>query len=105
MITAQLPLDTALAGPPPEPCVNCEQEAAPRWLLCLTCAAALDEAMLMRLTTKYTALGDWLTQAQAALWDLPEGSEQFVSGWALWSRKQQVRQRLGWLWDAVKAAS
>lgn len=105
MIAEQITLDTALAGPTPEPCVNCEGDAATNWLLCLDCAASLDEAMLIRLTKKYDQLGEWLAEAEGALRDMPSATPQFIAGWQLWSMKLQVYQRLGWLWRTVKAAA
>lgn len=106
MIAAQLPLDSPTpSAPPPELCVNCEGEAATNWLLCLDCAAKLDESMLIRLTKKYGQLGEWLAEAEGALRDIPTGHPEFVARWGLWSKKFRVHQRLGWLWRTVKAAA
>jgi hypothetical protein len=105
MIATQVSLDTALAGPPAELCVNCEGEAAKNWLLCLDCVAKLDETLLIRLTKKYAQLGEWLAEAEEKLRDMPTGNPQFVAGWHLWSQKLHVYQRLGWLWRTVKAAA
>lgn len=104
MLAEQITLDTALAGPPPEPCVNCEGEAATNWLLCLDCVGKIDETMLIRLTKKYGQLGEWLVQAEETLRDMPSATPEFIKGWGLWSEKLRVYQRLGWLWRTVKAA-
>lgn len=101
----QITFDTALTGPPAELCVNCEGDAAKNWLLCLACAAKLDEPVLIRLTRKYAQLGEWLVQAEEALRDMPSDEPRFIAGWELWSKKFRVHQRLGWLWSAVKAAA
>ena len=105
MIAEQITLDTALAGPAPELCVNCEGEAAGSWLLCLDCVAKIDEPMLMRLTRKYKQLGDWLAEADDALSEMPRDDPSFIERWELWSAKFRVHQRLGWLWSTVKAAA
>lgn len=105
MILEQISLDAALAGPPPEPCVNCEGDAAARWLLCLSCVAVMNETMLIDLAKKHGEYETWLVGAEEFLRDMPANDPDFILAWQKWRLRNRVYQRIGWLGRAVKAAS
>lgn len=100
---AQISLDQGLAGSAPEPCVNCEGDAAPNWLLCLTCVAAMDETMLIDLAKKHGEYERWCATAEEFLRDLSADDPGFVVGWEVWKKRRRVYERITWLGRAVKA--
>lgn len=77
-----------------EPCINCPADAAPSWLLCVGCAAAIDEPMVEALIEKYRTLPAWLDQADTWLSQADPGSAQYQKGLARWHRTSRVRERL-----------
>lgn len=88
-----------------EPCVNCEQDAAVNWLLCLECATRVDEAMLIELEQKYSRLDSWLKQAEAMLNRMSRNDPRFNQGHQAWERRLRVYERIADMGRVVKAAS
>lgn len=105
MMMTQISLDEILAGPAPEPCVNCEGDAAANWLLCLACVAVINETMLIDLAKKHGEYEQWCAKAEMFLRDLPAGDPAFAPGWEMWRLRKRVYERITWLGRAVKAAA
>lgn len=111
-VVEQITIDAALAAPDgalavvaPEPCVACETaNAAPHWLLCLSCVAVMDEAMLVDLARKHGAYERWCAKADEALREMSADDPRFNTALAMFRLRLRVYERITWLGRAVKSA-
>jgi hypothetical protein len=77
-----------------EPCINCEENAAPGWLLCVKCAATMPDDLVEKLITKYEQSEQWLTNAEAFLANCRRDSQMFRDGFRSHHRALRVYERL-----------
>lgn len=77
-----------------EPCVRCEENAAPGWLLCLTCAEAMPDDLVEQLITKYEQSELWLVNAEKLLENFRRDSQMFRDGFRRHHRTLRVYERL-----------
>ena len=81
-------------------CVNCPAPAANGWLVCLECAARIDDAMVDGLIEKRTSIRTWLLEAEQVLEQLPAGDPRYPRGWEVYSQRAEVYDRLSHLFSA-----
>lgn len=102
---AQRPIANLDTETVPDPCLLCESDAAPRWLLCLGCAASLTNDDLERLRLKYLQLQSWLPRSEAMLNQMRPDDPRRETGYQVWSRKLRIYERIAQLGRAVKAGA
>lgn len=77
-----------------EPCVHCEENAAPGWLLCVKCAASMPEDLVEQLLTKYEQSELWLANAEQFLETCRRDAQMFREGVRRHHRSLRVYERL-----------
>ena len=91
-----------IEGPIQKPCVNCEQDAAEGWLLCLSCVPTITDQLVLDLAAKCKRYEIWLEDAEKVLRAMTVTErDTYLAALPIWARRFWVHSRLTMMLNRV----